>query len=85
MEPELFTYDEIPSIALLTAADRCDVRACGAQAYVSVGFWPSGSEPTTLVFCAHHFAHHEPALRAKATHIFDERTKLAPHGAPVTA
>jgi hypothetical protein len=77
MEPELFTHDEIPSTSRLTSADRCDVRNCGAQAYVTVGMWPDTGGPVELIFCGHHFTHHEARLRLVATHIFDERARLA--------
>ena len=36
----------------LTAHDRCDARACGAQAYVRVYFTPT----LILLFCGHHWA-----------------------------
>ena len=36
----------------LTAHDRCDTRACGAQAYVRVHVTPL----LELLFCGHHWA-----------------------------
>ena len=36
----------------LTAHDRCDTRACGAQAYVRVHITPT----LILLFCGHHWA-----------------------------
>lgn len=65
----------------LTANDRCDVRDCGAQAYVSVDF---PALQSNLLFCAHHFAAYEPALKALITAIVihDERWTLFTNETP---
>lgn len=57
---------------ILTAADRCDGKECGAQAYVLVrGI--SGE----LMFCAHHFNKTDKEkLEAFAFEIIDERDRL---------
>jgi hypothetical protein len=54
----------------LQATDRCD--RCNAQAYVRVVL-PAG---TDLLFCAHHWAAYEDALRPQAAEIVDETHRL---------
>jgi len=63
-----------PLVATLTAIDRCDACASGAErAYVRVIF----SDATELLFCAHHFAEHEAAILFHAPdEIIDERWQL---------
>jgi hypothetical protein len=56
---------------VLGATDRCD--RCSAQAYVRV-ILPGGAD---LLFCAHHWGHHEPVLRAQAEEIIDELHRLS--------
>lgn len=63
----------------LTAHDRCDAKACGAQAYVRVNI--DGSE---LLFCHHHFTASETAIRKVATSILDERWVLFERENPAT-
>src|SRR5262249_8152474 len=57
---------------LMNAAHRCD--RCGAQAYVRV-FLRSRQE---LLFCAHHYRRHAPALARAAVGIQDETWRLVP-------
>lgn len=52
----------------LTAADRCDVGRCPAQAFVEVQF-----STGTLLFCSHHYNKMEAALFEWAIDIYDER------------
>ena len=64
----------IPGMAL-TAHDRCDVKECGAQAYVAVRYITGG-----LMFCAHHYTVSETLIQASVESsmgvIHDERAKL---------
>lgn len=56
----------------LTAADRCDERNCGAQAYVLVK-GVSGE----LTFCSHHYEEASgEKLSAFAFEVVDERERL---------
>jgi hypothetical protein len=55
----------------INAGDRCD--RCGAQAYVRA-LLPSRRE---LLFCAHHYRQHAPALSEVAVEIRDEMEQLA--------
>lgn len=55
----------------LAVTDRCD--RCGAQAYVRATL-ESGFD---LLFCAHHWRDNAARLRAVATEIHDETTRLA--------
>ena len=54
----------------MNAMDRCD--RCGAQAYVRVLF--HGRQE--LLFCAHHYRQHAPALARSAVAIQDETHRL---------
>ena len=54
----------------MNAMDRCD--RCGAQAYVRVLF--HGRQE--LLFCAHHYRQHAPALARSAVAIQDETQRL---------
>lgn len=54
-----------------TLTDQCD--ACGARAYVRATFAGGKGD---LLFCAHHFAQHEPALVFSAIAIQDLRYLL---------
>lgn len=55
------------TLAILTAADRCD--RCGAQAYVQVEH-----DTATLMLCAHHQREHGDALFAEGwVLVVDER------------
>jgi hypothetical protein len=53
----------------LKLADRCD--QCRGRAYAAAEI--AGVD---LLFCAHHFTHHETAIRAVATEVLDERWAL---------
>jgi len=55
----------------MNAGQRCD--RCGAQAYVRT-LLPSYRE---LLFCAHHYRQHAPALAQVAVEIRDETERLA--------
>lgn len=55
----------------LKVADRCD--RCGAQAFVWARFTDEG-----LLFCGHHFARWETAIRASARFVLDERHRINP-------
>jgi hypothetical protein len=56
----------------MNAAHRCD--RCGAQAYVRVLL----RSRQDLLFCAHHYRQHAPALTKVAARIQDETDRLAP-------
>ena len=56
----------------VNAMHRCD--RCRAQAYVRV-LLHSGRD---LLFCAHHYRHHAPALAKVAVEIQDETDRLMP-------
>jgi hypothetical protein len=58
----------------LTALDRCDHRACGAQAYVAVLLKPDSLYP--LLFCGHHFRDVQPALLAQNPHAVRDDIKV---------
>ena len=58
------------AIEPINAGDRCD--RCGAQAYVRA-LLPSRRE---LLFCAHHYRQHAPALAGVAMEIRDEMEQL---------
>jgi hypothetical protein len=60
----------------MTAVHRCD--RCGAQAYVRI-LLHSGQD---LLFCAHHYRQHSPALAEVALAIQDETQRLARGGWP---
>lgn len=60
-----------PTDRQLTNLDRCD--RCGAQAFVAATFPPAGAE---LLFCAHHWSHHENRAAGTALHVLDERDRL---------
>jgi hypothetical protein len=55
----------------MNAVHRCD--RCGAQAYVQVLLHNSRD----LLFCAHHYRQHAPALAKIAVEIQDETDRLA--------
>jgi hypothetical protein len=55
----------------VSAACRCD--RCGAQAYVRVVL----RSRQDLLFCAHHYRQHAPALARVAFAIHDETQRLA--------
>lgn len=54
----------------MNATDRCD--RCGAQAYVRVLF----QGRRELLFCAHHYRKHAPALANFAVGVQDESDRL---------
>jgi hypothetical protein len=54
----------------MSAMDRCD--RCGAQAYVRVLL--RGRQE--LMFCAHHYRQHAPALAQFAVAVHDDRQRL---------
>jgi hypothetical protein len=63
---------EAPALASrLNAAHRCD--RCGAQAYVRVLLHTRQD----LLFCAHHYRQHAPALDKVAAQIQDQTGRLA--------
>jgi hypothetical protein len=55
----------------VTALHRCD--RCGAQAFVRVLL----DSRQDLLFCAHHYRQHAPALARVAVEIQDETDRLA--------
>lgn len=54
-----------PAKVVLTAVDRCDTAACGAQARAVVTLVSGGQ----LVFCRHHTELTRDALEAAGAHI----------------
>lgn len=63
---------EAPALASpMNAAHRCD--RCGAQAYVRVLLHTLQD----LLFCAHHYRRHAPALAKVAVQIQDQTERLA--------
>lgn len=54
---------------VLNAKDRCD--RCQAQALVWVNMVAGD-----LLFCGHHYARHEDALKPYAIEVVDERDKI---------
>jgi hypothetical protein len=56
---------------VMNALHRCD--RCGAQAYVRVLL----RSRQDLLFCAHHYRQHAPALAKVAARIQDETNRLA--------
>jgi hypothetical protein len=62
--------EELP---VLTAADRCDARGCGAQAYFMALIVVDKSE---LLFCGHHGHEKEEALRAASVLLVDETANI---------
>lgn len=56
---------------VLGVTDRCD--RCNARAYVRVVL-PGGAD---LLFCGHHWGHHESVLRLKAEEIVEELHRLS--------
>jgi hypothetical protein len=58
----------------LNASNRCDTRACGAQAFFRVSL-PSGS---SLTFCWHHFHKNEPALLVAGAIVDDYSEVIQP-------
>jgi hypothetical protein len=54
----------------MNAVHRCD--RCGAQAYVRVVLYSRQD----LLFCAHHYRQHAPALAKVAAEIQDETQRL---------
>lgn len=57
----------------LTAADRCDVRDCGAQAYIRVVMDMDRAE---LLFCAHHGREVAAKIEQTAIAWVDETSRL---------
>lgn len=59
---------------ILTAADRCDVRGCGARAYVRALFPPVTDEQKTAYvdLCGHDFRAMPASFHEQAEHIIDE-------------
>jgi len=57
----------------LTASDRCDVRKCGARAFVRT------VDPVTwfdILWCGHHFRQVESKILEREFSVFDERGQL---------
>lgn len=50
------------------AADRCDAKGCGAQAFVYATY-PTGS----LAYCGHHGTEYLPRLYETAVTVIDQR------------
>lgn len=66
------TPSRMPAIATpMNAVHRCD--RCGAQAYVLVLL----HSRQNLLFCAHHYRQHAPALAKVAVAVQDETQRLA--------
>jgi hypothetical protein len=63
----------------LNANDRCDEKACGAQAYVLVKL-SAGS----LLFCGHHYTARKLELDVAAVDVIDETGFILPPKQPVT-
>jgi len=61
----------LPRTGPMNVVHRCD--RCGAQAYVRV-LLHSGQD---LLFCAHHYRQHAPALARVARTVQDETQRLA--------
>jgi hypothetical protein len=60
---------------VLTAADRCD--RCGARAYVLVSVFVPDSGNHELLFCTHHYQHHEAKLLFSGARVLlDQRRQL---------
>jgi hypothetical protein len=59
---------------ILTAADRCDVRGCGARAYARALFEPVSDEQKTSAvdLCGHHYRTAPMSLHELAYHVIDE-------------
>lgn len=53
---------------LITGADRCDCRRCGAAAWVRVTLYDGW-----LYFCGHHYVEHADALMPLVLEVIDER------------
>jgi hypothetical protein len=75
------TSSTAPAAEPFSSAQRCD--SCGAQAYVGVQvasdtFDEAGKRKVVeLLFCAHHYAEHEPALAAStATRGIDDQRHI---------
>lgn len=62
---------------VLTPSDRCD--RCGAQAFVLVTV-----AGTDLLFCGHHYAKHDLALRdcTAVSYVSDERDRINARPSP---
>lgn len=69
-----------PFFVPLTGHDRCDVRDCGAQAYVRVEF-KSG----VLLFCGHHATANMNELHKQSVSVHDEREKIGSNRLDVSA
>jgi hypothetical protein len=62
---------------VLAAADQCD--RCGAQAYVLLSVFVTGSGDRELLFCAHHYREHELQLMHSGVRVLiDQRCELEP-------
>lgn len=57
----------------LTAADRCDCRDCGAQAFVRA--WIN-TEKSCLLYCGHHWRENAAAFKAAGGVHYSELDKL---------
>lgn len=58
----------------LTAADRCDAGACGAQARAVITLASGG----VLLFCRHHTEKNTPSLVGAGAHIDTQYDGLTP-------
>lgn len=62
----------------LTALDRCDGPACGAQAYAVASFLSDTKDVITeLTFCGHHFKEYRPRLEAQGAVLTDHTDQIA--------
>ncbi|SIN72713.1 hypothetical protein SAMN05443544_0564 [Agromyces cerinus subsp. cerinus] len=67
-----------PSSRILTHADRCDVRGCGARAFARGLFSELREEQKTAAvdMCGHHFLTAPASFREQAYHVIDETDRI---------
>lgn len=68
-EPAMRQLEQL--VPQLTAADRCDAKACGARAYIRATF-PTGQ----LFFCAHHGREKHVEMLGRYTSWLDESGQI---------
>lgn len=73
---------EAPVVApntILNSSDRCDVRDCGARAYVRGLFEDIRPDQKTAAIdmCRHHFLLVPPKFHEQAYHIIDETAGIS--------
>lgn len=64
-----------PRVFHLTAADRCDVRDCGARAWHRLEYKATGHQ---LHFCHHHGKEVKERIRPEDAHWLDESDAINP-------